>query len=214
MTPDFDPIRHRYTLNGQPYPSATQVLDWLKLTPPYPETDDNSKKELGTAVHKAVELAMCDRLDFTKTSADLIPYVNGAMEKKHEMRIRPIFTEMRGVNLQEGYAGTLDLFAWVYDDELAVIDYKTGTPPRCAELQTAGYVLLVHSMLSSLRQRPTWYFEIDKPPRRFSMQLFENRAIVREYRDPYDFIAFIAAVRLYKWTQERRKSLNEGPVTQ
>lgn len=196
VIPDFDEVEHRYSHAGRDYPSNTQVLEALRLNPPYPE--DRGQKAFGTAVHKAAELAIFDRLDYTRTAPVIMPYIEGLMEKSREMRIRPIKAEIRGLHTGEAYAGTIDLWCLVYDDEPAVIDYKTGVPPRCVELQTAGYGELAMHMGLTPRS---------KPPRRFSMQLLPGRAIVRECRDPFDYPAFIGAVRLFKWMNERRKGL-------
>lgn len=200
--PAFDDVAHRYSHEGRVAPSVTQMLAGLGLTPPY--APDRGQKARGTAVHKAAELAVCNRLDYAGTSPEIIPYINGLMEKAEEMKIRPIFTEIRGIHTAEWFAGTIDLFCTVYDSDLAVIDYKTGVPPRCCELQTAGYgelMLFIESM------QPNPRFTRANMPRRFSMQLTPNRAIVRECKDSFDFPAFIGAVRLYKWQQEKRKGL-------
>lgn len=200
--PDFDEAAHRYSYVAREYPSVTKMFAALGLEPPYPSDDPKGLKPRGTAIHRACDLAAWDRLDKARTTQELIPYVDGFEEKVREMNIRPIYTERRGVHLIEGYAGTLDLFCRVYDDDLAVIDYKTGNPPRCVELQTAGYGLLALYM-ESFKAAPL--FTRDKMPRRFSMQLTPGRAIVRECSDPFDYTAFLGAVALYKWQQEKRK---------
>jgi hypothetical protein len=198
--PDFDDAEHRYSHDGRVASSVTQVLTGLGLTPPYPS--DRGQQSRGTAVHKAAELAIWDRLDYAKTSPAIIPYINGLMEKAEEMKIRPIFTEIRGIHTAEWFAGTIDLFCTVYDSDLAVIDYKTGNPPRCTELQTAGYGELM-LFIESMQKQPR--FTRANMPRRFSLQLTPNRAICRECKDPYDYPAFIGAVRLFKWMKEKRK---------
>src|ERR1019366_3563719 len=154
--------------------------------------------------HRACELAVSQRLDRDGTHPEIIPYVNGFMEKAEEMNIRPIFTEMRGLHGGEWYAGTLDLFCLIYTGDLAIIDLKTGTPPRCSELQTAGYEEMLRYIVK-IQKHPT-FGEKDKI-RRFTMQLFPNRAVMKEHTDPYDSVAFIAAVRLFKWVSERRKTI-------
>lgn len=200
--PDFAEAEHKYSHDGRPCPSVTQMLTGLGLTPPY--APDKGQKSRGTAVHKAAELAIYDRLDYANTSPVIIPYVNGLMEKAEEMKIRPIYTEIRGIHTGEWFAGTVDLFCSVYDSDLAIIDYKTGVPPRCCELQTAGYADLM-LFIESMQRHPR--FTQRSQLRRFSMQLTPNRAIVRECQDSYDHVAFIGAVRLFKWMSEKRKSL-------
>ena len=198
--PDFDEAAHRYTHAGAEYASVTRVLEGVGASPPY--APDRWQKAFGTAVHKAAELAIWGKLDFERTSPEIIPAINGLMEKVEEMKIRPIATEVRGVHLLECYAGTTDLVCSVFDADLAYIDYKSGHPARCVELQTAGYVEL-GVFMESMKDKPL--FTRGRMPRRFSMQLTPNRAIVRECKDPFDYSAFIGAVRLYRWMKERRK---------
>ena len=198
--PEFDEGSHRYSHEGRPYQSVTQILTGLKLTPPYPP--DTGQQARGTAIHRAAELAVWDRLDDSRTSQEILPYIEGLRVKMAEMKIRPILTEVRGVHLAECYAGTTDLLCTVFDAELAIIDYKSGTPPRCVQLQTAGYGELL-AYMESLKAKPL--FTRDKMPRRFSMELTPNRAIIRECTDPYDYHAWLGAVRLFKWLQEHRK---------
>lgn len=202
----FDPIDHKYSLGDQPYFSVTQMLRGLKLTPPYPEGEDKGQKALGTACHKAADLVMWDRLDTDGTSLALMPYVNGVIEKKREMNIRPIATELILYDPVRCYAGTLDLFCFVYDSELAVFDYKRGGAPNCTELQTAGYETLLRQadqrglippvMVGNDTRLALW---MGYPIRRFSMKLEPNRAIVKEYSDPLDLAAWSGVVDLFKW---------------
>lgn len=200
--PDFDEAAHRYSHQGREYPSVTKMFAALGLEPPYPADDPNGLKPRGTAIHRACDLAAWDRLDKARTTPELIPYVEGFEEKKREMNIRPIYTETRGVHLIEGYAGTLDLLCHAYDNDLAIIDYKSGHPARCVELQTALYAYLALYM-EGFKEKPI--FTRDKMPRRFSMQLTPGRAIVRECRDEFDYTAALGAVALYKWQAEKRK---------
>ena len=203
--PSFDEAAHRYTHEDRPYWSVTQILDGLSLNPPYPadSPEQRDKKAKGTAVHKAADLAVWGRLDWQRTHQEIIPYMDGLMEKVEEYKIRPIYTEVRGVHLVEGFAGTIDLFCSVFDSELAIFDYKSGSIARCVELQTAGYGELALYM-ESFKAQPL--FTRAKMPRRFSMQLTPGRAIVRECVDPFDYAAFIGAVRLFKWQNERRQT--------
>jgi len=218
----LDPVTHTYSSeDGQPYVAVSRVLEALKLTPPFPEEDPKGLKEFGSAIHRAVELASWDNLDMDpnnpafppdkRTHPELIPFVNGFLEKKEEMRIRPIKTELRVWDGVQYIAGTLDFLGLVYNGDLAIIDYKSGTPPPCCELQTAGYVMLLIWMYKNGIVRggengfPDIRVSADKI-RRFSMKLTPNRAIVKEYTDDLDLHAWEGAVSLYKWLKERRKT--------
>src|SRR5579885_2641425 len=172
---EFDSVEHAYRMGGRQLPSVTQILEGLRLTPPYPE--DRGALDFGRAVHKCCELAANGRWNPTTTSPVLVPYVNGFMEKVREMNIRPIATELRVWDPIELYAGTMDLWCWIYDEEQAVIDLKTGVPPACVELQTAGYVTALRRLLASM---DTTFPKVSKTIRRFSMQLLPDRAVNRE----------------------------------
>lgn len=203
-TPDFDPVQHAYTHKGRTYVSVTQVLAGLKLTPPYPETESSADKmALGTAIHKALELAAWDRLDTENTCPVILPYVEGFLEKVQELNIVPLMTEMRGVHLVEGYAGTVDLVCKV-NGHISVIDFKSGSVPPCTALQTAGYAELLRFMAGVTTHEELKTITYGNPARRFSMQLTPGRAIVKEYRDPSDHAAWLGAVRLYRWQNEKK----------
>ncbi len=198
-TPVFAEDNHRYTLDGRRQYSVTQILEGLRLTPPYP--GDRGQKAFGTAAHKACDLAVWDKLDFSQTSPVLMPYVEGFMEKAEELKIRPIKSEIIVWHEPESYAGRLDLWAEILDGEQAIFDFKTGAPPPCVELQTAGYALALE--WCGIQQG--WPVQVSPRPRRFSMQLLPGRAVLRECKDQFDYHAWLGAVRLFKWTNERRK---------
>lgn len=209
---DFDQASHRYSVGGAPYTSVTQMIGALGLTPPYPESDPRGLKDLGTAVHKAADLAMWDRLDDANTSPELLPYVVGVREKKREMNIRPIATELQLYDPLDGIAGTLDLFCLVYDDDFAVIDYKrSNSVAPCTELQLAGYVrLLKRAHERGALQHISMGFPSDvRHVRRFSMKLLENRAAVKEYDDVHDHAAWAGAIELFKWQSYRPKTFEQ-----
>ena len=194
-TINFDNATHRYTVAGLERPSVTRIISDMKLAPPYPEDDPKGLKPFGTACHRAADLLIWDRLDIAKTDPRIQPRMEGLAEKVREMRIVPIKTEMRVYHDEMGYAGTLDLLCRIYDEELAVIDYKAGVPPTCVEIQLALYVMAVRRMTG-----------MTVPIRRFSMQLTPGRAVVRECRDDFDYHAAQAAVTLWKWKNDRRKA--------
>lgn len=194
----FDAATHVYSIEGAVKPSVTKIISDLKLAPPYPEDDPKGLKPFGTACHKAAEFRMWDRLG--DCDSRIQPYIDGLDEKIREMRIRPIRTELLMYHPVLDVAGTLDLFCWVYDDELAVIDYKTGIPPPCVELQLSGYA----DMLAASGANTFGLAAIDI--RRFSMQLTPGRALVRECQNrAFDHHAWRAAVTLWKWQNDRRK---------
>lgn len=209
---DFDPGSHRYSVGGSPYTSVTQMIGALKLSPPYPADDPRGLKDLGSAVHKAAELAMWDRLDDATTSPELLPYIAGVREKKREMNIRPIATELQLYDPLDGIAGTLDLFCSVYDGDFAVIDYKrSNSVANCTALQLAGYVrLLKRAHERGHLQHISMEFPSDiRQVRRFSMKLLDERSPTKEYTDHHDHAAWAGAIELYKWQSHRPKTFEQ-----
>lgn len=196
IVPDFDSATHAYTVMGARKPSTTKIISDLGLAPPYPEDDPKNKKGFGTACHRAADLRIWDRLG--SVDSRIQPYIDGLDEKIREMRIVPIKTEMLLYNPHLDHAGCLDLHCYVYDGERAVIDYKTGVPPPCVELQLASYAECLNEY-ERMANRPV------VPLRRFSMQLTPGRAILRECDNPHDYHAWRAAVTLWKWKNDRRK---------
>jgi hypothetical protein len=192
----FDEELHEYRVDSRVLPSVTNIISDLKLSPPYPE--DRGALGFGKAVHKAAELYIADRLDKANTNPVILQYLTGLEEKTTEMRLRPIGQELRVWHKYLGYAGTLDYFGYVYDGDLAIIDYKSGQPPPCVELQTAGYELALRSMNFVPIEPGTKL-------RRFSMQLLPDRAIVKEHKNrELDHAAWTGAVNLYYWKQLRK----------
>jgi hypothetical protein len=206
--PEFHKGRHEYRAQGKAIPSVTQMIDFMRLTPPYPE--DNGALGFGKACHKAAELEMDDFLDLEQTHPAIQPYIAGLREKRKEMSIQPLSQELRFFNRIYGYAGTLDLLALVYSGDLAICDYKTGNPPPCVELQLAGYTMGVRQLARD--GDPRIPADIAKRInsgeniRRFSIQLIPHRAVVRECKDyALDDAAWVGVVALYKWKKLRNK---------
>lgn len=204
ITARLNEADHTYTIGENPADATTAILTALRLTPPYPE--DRGALAFGTAVHRCCDLAVWDRWDRSRTSLALIPHVEGFLEKKQELRIIPIKSEMIVFDPVAHTAGKLDLFCYIHDAELALFDYKTGRPPNCVELQTASYVHQMYAMKKAGQLEPRLATLLPEDPasiRRFSMELTPGRAIMREYRDRYDFTGWEGAVQLFRWKQRR-----------
>jgi len=185
---------HTYHWRGNAVPGVTQILKDLGLSPNYPE--DRGWLQFGRDVHRCCDLVLRDRLE--SCGPVYQPYVDAFKAAVATYQIEMLGTEMRVYHDRLGYAGTLDLLCRVFGKDEAIIDYKTGVPPECVGLQTAGYNLALSSQLG---QR----FGVGLNRRRFSLRLLTDeakttgKAKLVEYTDPFDYTAFEAAAQLWKW---------------
>ena len=146
---EFDPGRHRYTLDGKPIPGVTTILgkglpkpglpywsanvvaqyaqdhpgasyDELRRSP-WAERDRAAVR--GTEVHAYSEKVLHG--DEVDVPATLAPYVQGAVDLMDDLGVEPIHTEVQLASRAHWYAGTADLFARV-GDETVLLDWKTS----------------------------------------------------------------------------------------
>lgn len=191
----FDEARHVYTWAGAPVPGVTDTLTGaLGNDFGFVQADVLERaRNLGTAVHRMIELDVAGRLDESSVTGILIGYLGqwrdflamtGFMVKQSELRL---------YSKRYGYAGTLDLlgdFPGVRPADLeTLIDTKSGAVPRTARPQTAAYSnLLVENGICS------------RPPRRRALALkHDDWKLSEPYTDPRDMNVFLAALTLNNW---------------
>lgn len=203
MTPSpltFEPETHTYQWRGAVVPSVTQILKDLGLSPNYPP--DRGWLEFGRQVHRCCDLVLRNRLE--SCGPLLEPYVEAFRDVVRTYQIEPINTEMQVYHFMLGYAGTLDLHCKIFGKDEAIIDYKTGIPPECVGLQTAGYDM---ALASALGQK----YGIGRR-RRFALRLLTDetkttgKAKLVEYTDSFDYAAFEGAVNVWKWKYGRGRN--------
>lgn len=140
----FDPIAHRYTLEGRELISVTQALTEAGIIDTTWYTDDACAR--GTAVHDAVHQLHAGA---ENPSADLIasdvPYFDAYLAFMAESGFHVHGSEERLCDPLTGYAGTLDLRGQLprYTFGLDILDIKTGTVPTWVGYQTAAYARVV-----------------------------------------------------------------------
>ena len=189
VVPQFEPVGHRYVVDGEELASVTTVLKALGLYPPFA---DGPYRERGTAVHLATEYDDLGELDDERTHPAILPYVEAWRQCRAALGLRFQLDqiEVRLANPDQRIAGTLDRLT---DD--AIYDLKTGAPPPCTALQLAAY-----AHLAELRD--------GRPRRRYSVWLrpdMEPRYKVCEYDDPNDFIVWDSCRVIY--TSESARAL-------
>lgn len=167
----FDPIDHRYTLDGRELLYITQVLHAtgiMRLDPTIPPHRLEFARERGTAVHLAIRFASEGRLDASSVSALVEPYLF-AFENfcaAHMADFTPLLVEEPMADAALGFAGTPDLIGMLRD-WLSVIEIKTCAvmPPGTA-VQTAAQKMLAvangHRVLKryGLHLRPDGTFRL------------------------------------------------------
>src|SRR3990167_1926047 len=145
----FDPEGHKYSLNGKPVPSVTQILHGAGLmdfSNIHPERLERSRK-FGEAVHRACELYDLNNLNVNTLSLPLIPYLETWKKFREDYGMDGIGTiEEKICSERWQYAGTLDRIYPVHC-KLTLIDIKsTTTLDPTVALQTAGYKIAWEEM--------------------------------------------------------------------
>lgn len=209
----FDSLGHSYSYRGSPVPHVTAILRDMRVTPPYPP--DCGWLAFGQAVHLACERFLRGTLPFDPrykpgdlrrwpdTSEALHSRLEAFAQKVSEYQIEPISTEIRLYHPSLGYAGTADLWCRVLGHE-SIIDYKTGSTPESAALQTAAYDLALASQLREPRPLR----------RRFALELFADevkqtgKARMREFTDRLDYQYWEGILWAWKYFNRRKGAMS------
>jgi hypothetical protein len=149
----FDPVAHRYTLDGEPLRSVTGILRESGLIDfsHIPSATLEAARARGTAVHQAIHYFNEGDLDvdaFRREYPECVGYFNGWVRFCHERRFEALVSERRIASRLHRIAGTLDCLG-VLDGQAVLLDFATGNPAESAkDLQTAGYLLLAQEWSS------------------------------------------------------------------
>jgi len=146
----FEPEGHIYrNARGCRVLSVTQIFEMLGLTD-YSGIDPDvlgHKSEIGTAVHKAVELLLTDNLDWDTVDDAAMSYVVGTELWFRNMRFELAGCEQQGIHSVFGvqYGYQYDQRGWLQFEKRrrpVIVDLKTAVEasPTWA-LQTAAYAL-------------------------------------------------------------------------
>lgn len=194
-TLQFDEAPHRYTFNGAPVPSVTQILRPI-TEHEYAGVDREVMARaaaLGRAVHKLIELDIAATLDEDSITDALQPYLVQWRQFRDQSGFHAHFSEQRMHSSKYGYAGTMDLFG-ALNRKFALIDLKrTVSVPRSAGPQTAAYLQMVRENSFDL---PT---NID----RFVLHLTPERWRLVPLTDPNDLRVFLAALTLHNYLESK-----------
>ena len=133
----FDASSHAYRFHGRRLISVTQAIQAAGLI--RSEWYTEAARQRGRAVHLAVHFDAERDLDESSISLLIRPYLEAARKFKRDTHFVTELTEARVWAIDLGYAGTLDHLGLVGKKQRVLVDWKTGTVPEWARLQTAGY---------------------------------------------------------------------------
>ena len=120
--PVFDPVEHRYTYDGNPVPSVTQIMRPLTEAV-YGKIDPATLRaaaDFGTAVHACTEYLDEGDLDANSVEPEWIPYVEAYIAWKDFAR--PTIERIEWRLACEKYAGTIDRIVTINGEPTATVD--------------------------------------------------------------------------------------------
>lgn len=178
----FDPVEHRYRVNGRALPSVTQVLkacgisrDWSDINPDVLE----NKRAIGQAAHMAAHYYDEGSLRPESVDDRVTPYLQAWIDFRAMTGFVPALLETPLHHPGLWFAGALDRagcfskFTSCDPRDLYVVDIKTGDPTDAgAQWQTAAYSELLSVNLS---KSSPFYASVDFRLRpRYSVHLFPD----------------------------------------
>lgn len=195
----FDAASHRYTLDGVPVPSVTQVLKstgYIRLDGVPPAVLERAR-DRGERVHKALHFLFDDDLDESSIDPEIAGYVQSARAYLETTVGEPLRAEMRVWSRRYYCAGMLDMLAFDRRAELFVADYKTGDPSDvAADLQLAAYQGFLLEMADEDADLSALLRRVRNRVGRRSIRLFGDGRPGREtvYTGGLDFSRFLGAL--------------------
>jgi hypothetical protein len=190
---EFNETTHTYTIGGRKLPSVTEIIKPLYGMFDFVDQELlDYKAEVGTAVHKAIELHIKNQLDIESVQSPVFEYFNQYLKWQAQSDWHSDLSEVRISSLL-GYAGTLDIVARnIKTSQTAIIDIKctAGLNKQAVDLQTAAYA--------------QGYSEQSKIPastmRRFSLRLTPEKYVFTEHNNPADFSVFLAFLKIKQYS--------------
>jgi CRISPR/Cas system-associated exonuclease Cas4 (RecB family) len=132
---EFDKDKHVYSSDGKVLPSVTQILKKAGKIGYYKQ---NGNQQRGTDIHDLTELY--DLTGFIPEEEELKNFVTGWANFKELMNVQVLKSEMLVWSEEYWYAGTLDRVV-KFNDQLWVLDIKSGVKAKWHPLQLAAYAI-------------------------------------------------------------------------
>ena len=183
----FDEAAHTYRWEGRLIPGVTSIIkDVLPgVYGDIPLHVLERKARLGTAVHKAIELAVADELDESSLHPDVVPYFRSWLKwwLAQDVVVGACEFEQKFYS-EAGYCGQID-FRGCLGSGRWVLDWKTTTKPQPTHcVQLAAYACA--DEYEAVR-RGCVYLRRDG-----------EKAELKEYTNPDDCADWFAILRVLK----------------
>jgi hypothetical protein len=193
----YNDERHEYTLDGRKLPNVTTIIENAGLV----DTTWYNEQALlrGKAAHEAIKYLHDDDLDENSLDNVVKPFIEGLKLFNAQNPREIILFETPCYHRLYLYAGTPDEFS-IWNDEPCVIDYKTGSMPKWAALQTAAYSdLLCNNMKVVQAIMKT---KAKKMPRRYGLELKADGSYkLHRFDNRNDFNVFLSALNINNWKE-------------
>jgi hypothetical protein len=139
----LEPLKHKYQLDGAPLMGVGEVLKKLGFYDfRFVSKDDlEYKRQVGAAVHKAVELYDIGRLNNASLDPIVVPYLEAWKIFRADTKCEVLYSELPVYSKVHRFAGTLDkIIRW--DGAIVLPDIKaTAGVAKVIALQTGAYAL-------------------------------------------------------------------------
>jgi len=185
----FDAARHLYRINGSVVPNVTRVLRDLYSWESVSAQTLERKRQIGTAVHRAIELDVQDDLDESSIDPQAAGYFDAWRRFGKERRFACRLAERQVGSHKFRYAGTLDLVGDLGGSDV-LIDIKiTYQLHPASGLQTAAYLHAASEMRLMCASA-----------KRFALCLQADGTYrIQPHQDRNDFAVFLSCLSRHNW---------------
>ncbi len=195
----FDAASHTYSMGGNPVPGVTTVMHILSQYAGVPEAILKGAADRGSAVHKACELSLWDRLDRSKLMEELQPYIFAFDLFVKECGFIPSLIEHRVFHDKLKYAGTFDLMGSIVwkrkEITNALIDIKT----------TFKFMPSVGPQTAAYKEAYNSQNKADKIGKRFALRLKNNGSYeLIELTDATDWNVFLSCLNIRNYLEKNQ----------
>jgi hypothetical protein len=184
---DFEASTHTYHVNGEVWPSVTQLLSVLDEYAGIPAELLKAAAQFGSHIHMAVDLDNRRELDEEILDPALRPYLAGWRKFLADTGAKVVVSEYRVWHPTLRYVGTADVgVEWKGP---CLIDIKSGAVPRSVGAQTCAYFKAEN-------------FLGFKPKKRFCLQLQPNAYKLTPQTNPADWSLFVSCMNVWRHKNE------------